>query len=221
MTAKGWDTEVGVSTAKQLGKGSPPLPRAQGSEEGKQNPFSTPCPAWSRWFQVTQGRRKGRRGWGELAALQDPARREMSHPRQRKAAGCGVHRVTRSCGARRKPPGPAGVLWSTPRCHWMSPPRVSAPNPGKKPFHGHSRVICFSCCKIRAGTAAKGQGEWDLAENTPRDMHKHTDILHARTTPSPYLFLIFFFFSAELARTAGTEPGKTNQPYHPIQEVSL
>lgn len=61
-------------------------------------------------------------------------------------------------------------------------------------------------------------------KHTHRARHEHSDVIHACTLLflfSLFFFFLYFFSFAELARRVGAEPGKTNQPYHPIQEVSL
>lgn len=89
---------------------------------------------------------------------------------------------------------------------------------GEKPFN---RLALMQHGQGFRTEPAKEKGS---RKHTHRARHEHSDVIHACTLLflfSLFFFFLYFFSFAELARRAGAEPGKTNQPYHPIQEVSL
>lgn len=135
--AEGCDTRVGRSTANHLGQRLLPFP-GPGTPR-RANKTLSAHPALPGVDGFRSHRQEDRQeGWGELAALQEPARMEImkaihGHPRQGKAAGSWAPRVARGCGARRKPPAPARLLWSTSGatgCHLLVP---VLPARGKSP----------------------------------------------------------------------------------------
>lgn len=156
---KSFDAKAGRSAANQPRHGVLPfsLPRVGVRQApAKQKPFlpSLPCPAETlvrshpRCRQEPTGRKglqnragESQGGWGEPTVLRDPAGMKETSPRAGqpcwgKAAVRWARRVAAGCGAGRKPPAPARVLWSTPRCHPGCPhpdrpcPRGAGSNPG-------------------------------------------------------------------------------------------
>lgn len=133
------------------------------------------------------------------------------------------------CRARIKSPAPARMLWSTrgtpgmpaaPQALWdttclhpaCTQPSCERSQHGKRLFNGQERLFVFSAAQpgLEHQQRLKQRREKGLSST-----HTHRVIPHACTLLFPH------FFFAELARTVGAEPGKTAQPYHPIQEVSL
>lgn len=102
-----------------------------------------------------------------------------------------------------------GVLWGSAGPPWEPP---HCPPEGRKALE-----LGFN--------AAQSGFQYEQSQPREKGSRKHTE---PRTntlmlyTHAHFSLLFFFLFPfAELARTAGAEPGKTNQLYHPIQEVSL
>lgn len=150
--AEGCDTRVGRSTANHLGQRLLPFPGPRAPRRA--NKTLSAHPALPGVDGLRSHRQEDRQeGWEELAALQEPARMEMSHPWP-STPGKSCWELGSEGGKRlwsqEKATSSCKAALEHPRCHWMSPPCASAASTGKKPFIGHSSVICFSCCKIRA-----------------------------------------------------------------------
>lgn len=89
---------------------------------------------------------------------------------------------------------------------------------GEKPFN---RLALMQHGQGFRTEPAQREGEQKTHAQSQARAQRCDTRMHTSLSLFPIFFFLYFFSFAELARRVGAEPGKTNQPYHPIQEVSL